>query len=701
MDDSKMQSPKYSKDYEKILDRWVVEVLLADSNIDEKSTVFEDFQDQEPSPFSTARAAPIPRRLNRSWRHSILGGLRKLIPEHPFTFPRFRRQKRILYGPVSLGPGTTPLQPPSPPQPILPPQPITPSDDYEDPYTFAILKLYQDNLIIRACLGDYKPSILRYLDEDRVPIHPIHLNTILVYACQRGHLDIVELLLSQNGEKGHRHYSSINLDACDYVNDSRGTTPLVAACLRSQKDIVQALLKSGVGVNVPNGRGKTALMTACEHGYQDIVSLLLLQPGIDVNARSFKGRTALIAAAKRCQWKTTGLLLDSVENLELDAADTTGKTALIWACIMRQLGIISLLLDHGTRVDASDNSGTTGLLWACKLNWGDVVSLLLERGADVNATDFEGRTGLMQSSIRGYISIMRLLLQSPGIEIEKKDDNSWTAFFYACATRPSTWRQETIEVLIEAGADVNAKDWYGRTALMWCLSARRDREGSIKYLAGLEAVDINSPDYGGTTPFIRACQKGKRSLISCLTIREDLDFNAVDASGKTALMYAVDLHSTLNHLSILGLLIMGKKFDLNIQDNQGKTALMYSCNRQHFITKLFFDHGDSGIDVNLKDAEGKTALIWACSNGDWSTRAWSAREVLRKEDVDINVRDKHGKTALMYAKEQNQTMVVELLKGWGALDNDEVVSVQEQSEHRMGSWTSGMRMVLRRRRRGD
>ncbi|KAI5814649.1 ankyrin repeat-containing domain protein [Pyronema omphalodes] len=636
MDDSKMQSPKCSKNHEKILDRWVVEVIFTDNNIDEKFTIFEDFQDQEPAPFSTVWEAPIPQHRNRSWRHRILGGLRKLVPEHPFTFPRFRKQTQILCGLVSLGPGTTPLQLPPAPQPILLPQPIRPNDNYEDPHTFAIPKLYQDTLIIRACLGDDKPSIFRYLDEDRVTIHPTHLNTILVYACQRGHLDIVELLLSQNEEKGHRHYSSINLNACDYVNDYRGTTPLVAACLWGHHSIVKTLLKSGVNVNATNGRGKTALMTACAHGYQDIVSLLLLQPGIDVNARSYKGRTALITAAKRCQLGTTGLLLDSAESLDLNAADATGKTALIWACIMRQISIISLLLDHGTRVDASDRSGTTGLLWACKLNWGDVVALILERGANVNAADLEGRTGLMQASIRGYISMMKLLLQSPDIEIEKKDDNSWTAFFYACAAPPSTWRQEAIELLIEAGIDVNAKDWYGRTALLWCLSSRRDRLDSITYLIGLEAVDINSPDYGGTTPFIRACQKGKHGPIYSLTCRQDLDFNAVDGFGKTALMYMIDLHSTSDNLSMFTHLITWRKFDLNIKDNQGKTALVYSCNRQHFFTKLLFYHGDSGIDDNFKDSEGKAALFWACSGSKLCTRDCILRDVLGKGDVDIS-----------------------------------------------------------------
>lgn len=129
--------------------------------------------------------------------------------------------------------------------------------------------------------------------------------------------------------------------------------------------------------------------------------------------------------------------------------------------------------------------------------------------------------------------------------------------------------------LINNGADVNARDKYGRTPLMY-------------------AVD-------------RGCIEICRVLI-----KAGADVNAWDASGITSLMIAIfacniKLHkSTLaNNIKLVELLVQNGA-DVNAKDEEGRTPLMYAVWMGNIeLIQYLIQHG---ADVNAKDKNGNTLI---------------------------------------------------------------------------------------------
>ena len=123
--------------------------------------------------------------------------------------------------------------------------------------------------------------IRQLLDVYHVDVHHGCNKGLLQTTCERGHADVVQLLLNQPG---------IQI----YAADQRGLTSLHKACSEGHADVVQLLLNQpGIQINAADQAGGTSLHVACFQGHADVVQLLLNQPGIQVNAAGQDGMTSL------------------------------------------------------------------------------------------------------------------------------------------------------------------------------------------------------------------------------------------------------------------------------------------------------------------------------------------------------------------------------------------------------------------------
>jgi ankyrin repeat protein len=168
-----------------------------------------------------------------------------------------------------------------------------------------------------------------------------------------------------------------------------------------------------------------------------------------------------------------------------------------------------------------------------------------------------------------------------------------TALMYAA----QNGHLETAKLLIDKGADVNAKD-YGMTALMY---AAQNGHLEIANLLIDEGADVNAQERDeGMTALMCAAQNGHLKTAKLL-IYKGADVNAQDDDGMTALMYAAQN----GHLEIAKLLI-DKGADVNAQDRIGMTALMYASKEGNLeVVKTLIENG---ADYKIKSDEGKTAL---------------------------------------------------------------------------------------------
>ncbi len=194
----------------------------------------------------------------------------------------------------------------------------------------------------------------------------------------------------------------------------------------------------------------TMTVTGCDAGESDA---------------SAAGDRALIAAAEAGDLASIEHRLD--EGASVDATDATGRTALVAAAYGNHVDVAGRLIDAGADVDTQDASRQSAFLIATSEVGDDprLLELTLANGADVDAKDSYDGTGLIRAADRGFVRIVRRLLETD-MEVDHVNRLGWTALLEAVilgsGDRAHT---EVVRLLVEAGADIRLADREGVTAL--------------------------------------------------------------------------------------------------------------------------------------------------------------------------------------------------------------------------------------------
>jgi uncharacterized protein len=97
-----------------------------------------------------------------------------------------------------------------------------------------------------------------------------------------------------------------------------------------------------------------------------------------------------------------------------------------------------------------------------------IVELLLARGAAADHVDATGKTPVVYASARGFALVVRRLLDA-GVDAKARYGNDLTALMWAAGHDDGVGAGAAVEVaelLLERGAEIDAADNRGRTALM-------------------------------------------------------------------------------------------------------------------------------------------------------------------------------------------------------------------------------------------
>ncbi len=141
---------------------------------------------------------------------------------------------------------------------------------------------------------------------------------------------------------------------------------LIASCRTLDLKSVNSLLKKNVDINEPDEEGRTLLINASSKGDNDSVG--------EKNFHLVK------------------LLLDCGAELNLEAKDHWGNTALIMASRNGAARIVKALIDAGAEVNAQNGIGWTGLMRAAKHGYPVTVKVLLNHGSDKYISNEDGKT---------------------------------------------------------------------------------------------------------------------------------------------------------------------------------------------------------------------------------------------------------------------------------------------------------------------
>ena len=364
--------------------------------------------------------------------------------------------------------------------------------------------------------------------------------TPLSIGCQLGRAESVERLLAGGAD----------------VNAilPGGVTLLMTASRTGNAEVVRHLLESKARTNAIERRGQTALMWAAAEGHAEVVDLLI-EAGADLNVSTSKGFSAIMFAARQGH-------IDAVKRLLAAGVDVNtamlpkskgnrtprnGTSALQLAVESGHFELALTLVQNGANPN-DQRSGFTplhALSWVRKPDRGenekgdpsprgsgrltslDFVREIVQAGADVNTRLNKGSSGRAVLSKRGAtpfllaaktcdIPFMKLLLELgadptiPNAEgcmpIMAAAGIGVRAVGEEAGTEPEVL--ETIDFLIKLGADINAKDENGETAMHG--AAYRNFPRVVASLAkhGADPAVWNQKNKHGWTPVMIA--SGKR-----------------------------------------------------------------------------------------------------------------------------------------------------------------------------------------------
>ncbi|KAF6793391.1 hypothetical protein CSOJ01_13951 [Colletotrichum sojae] len=310
------------------------------------------------------------------------------------------------------------------------------------------------------------------------------------------------------------------LDTGVDLENWNGNTFLVEAVLRDNMELAKLFVDHGVSIDAKNPEGEGALFLAAIDGLLPMVEFLLDEHA-DVNGKTEQGLTPLYGASLNNKPEVVDCLL----NRGADARITTDSGS--WSPLEAAYdfpAVLRLLLTKAAphldykRVAAFGDTEVTALFLTARSGSVESARLLLEHGdpdlefapsADIDEDNpAAGYTPLAIAAQHSNTDIVRLLLEKGANVNHRVQWRDQTVLH--CA-----WTEETVAILLEYGADIEAKDSNGTTPLHW--SSTKENTGLIRRLANAGAK-LEEADKFGQTPLISAvvseCLENFRYLVS-------------------------------------------------------------------------------------------------------------------------------------------------------------------------------------------
>jgi len=241
-------------------------------------------------------------------------------------------------------------------------------------------------------------------------------------------------------------------------------------------------------------------------------------------------------------------------DIDVNAAEPDGSTALLWATYKVDHELVRALLKAGAKANVTNHYGSSPLTEAVKLGDADLVRMLLDGRADPDSPNQDGQTALMLASSIGSLKIAELLTAKGANVNAVESFRGQTALMWAAAEN----HPDVVDLLLAHHADVKVRakydDWPrqmtsepraqfrqtgGLTALLYATRSGCYRCAVAIVKAG---ADVNQPNPDGITPLINALDNRSYDIAMFL-LDKGANPSAWDMNGRTPLYVAVDMNS--------------------------------------------------------------------------------------------------------------------------------------------------------------
>ena len=349
--------------------------------------------------------------------------------------------------------------------------------------------------------------------------------TALHKASKYGHAGIVKLLLDSG--------------AAIELKDRNERSALSWAVLCNQLSVTRLLLQNGSDPRVNlYYNGLSAVSYAATAGNQEIMELIIEYDEDDVEKGQRLG-DALKRAAAQGHEGIVRFLTRGGENWHISKTDL--ERASNSAATNGFINVLEILLKHGAEANAQD---TIALTFAATEGFVKIVKILLNHGADVNARDAAAANGhvkivkilldhgadigcpsarnihpsaIARALNRGQIAAAKVLLERGGREYAIYNQSPEGTLLH---TIPGTYGSgppaPIIDLLLEHGADLEARDGNGRTPL--AIAVQCQQLQTVEYLLKLGA-NLEARNNDGDTILVGAVRSGMVSAVRSLLER--------------------------------------------------------------------------------------------------------------------------------------------------------------------------------------
>lgn len=316
-------------------------------------------------------------------------------------------------------------------------------------------------------------------------------NTLHEAASHNLYPESIELILSQGLNINSTCFESI------YIN--KWTPLMYAAFYNPNPEITRCLLEHGANIAsaAPTSSGIcTALSLSVQANLNPAITEILFkaekketQEAIlngtfqygylgEFNLQTFEHSAPLLNfAADYNNLDAVKFLLKLGANV--NSQSTNGRTPLMCAARYSSSEIVKILLKYGADVNIHEKlSGKTALIYAINSGSSEKVKLILEAGADISKNNSIAlleaeqllHSYLSVESLQNYYEIFDMLTQAGAdVNVKKNGDtllvkvlNDFNYGHHENETISAIIKSNIIKMLVNAGADINAKDEEGR-----------------------------------------------------------------------------------------------------------------------------------------------------------------------------------------------------------------------------------------------
>jgi ankyrin repeat protein len=340
---------------------------------------------------------------------------------------------------------------------------------------------------------------------------------------------------------------------------------LHCAAMYRLPEVVAVLLAAGADVNLPGAYGRRPIHYAAASGdLQSVLHVLAASPDLEARDQGKQNALFNLVNAPAPSVAAAEALLDA--GLDLLALGSYEQTALAAAARRGNAELVELFVRRGAPVDQPGSFGRPPIIAALRERHLAIVDLLLERGADPQTKNL-----LSEATRLGANDLVRRLLAVADVVDPE-------AFFEAAR------RGEVALVgeLLDSGVDIEAESWGNRALHK---AAAKGRLEVVRLLLE-RGAELDARDSRGNTPMLHAAYNGQLEVVKLL-VESGADVQAQNTLHWTGVMQAV-VERKLP--TVRYLVEQGTRLDPVDQEN-GYTALTLARVSAPSIVELLEAHG--------------------------------------------------------------------------------------------------------------